>query len=507
MKKILLFLCLFLTTLLSYSQIVYPDTDKISIERERGSKPLVPFSKKATIDFTVRQIVESALSSSYPASSTVLYVSKESDGVGTKGDISDPYPDPWAAKEAAVAGDLVWVLAGNHYTMTDTADAGDRIVINGDREWTSLMKDDVTYYFEPLTSIKNSITYSNHPMFYDTSGYTTRVLGHGTFHTVRHNTYAVVIDHEDTNFEFQADSVISNSANTGWGRGFCTSEFSTVHLDVKVWDVTNSREFHLYYPTNGDTCIDCQYTARIQYLNAKEADQLFAFPRAYWEDSNVAFDINQMEATVNYYSPLEIAGKRNSMSLNINTANIKAGGLANTYVFGHPSDTWTDSLNVASVNINSCNTEVTLAFIDNNDLNDFKQGTSLKFTGNYTHSGDSTGTNCLFFLRNVTDTSLVVTFDGTFTSHNVPIFRTGGSNSAKYYISGTYRVMDENVPVMDIDHALPNVYLLGSFFDNIGTVTPPIRASVATTIRALNAGYQTGGTLDGDVTIVNLPTY
>lgn len=441
--------------------------------------------------------------------STVLFVSKEAgvDSTAERGNPGKPWQNLWTARDSANAGDLIWVMAGSRFTMTDTVDGGDRLLVTGDQEWTSLMKDSVTYYFDANTSIKNSITLSAYPMFFDTSGYTTRVLGHGTFHTVRSNTTATVFNNANTNFFFQADSVISNSANTGWGRGFCSSEFSTIHLDVKVWDVTNSREFHLYYPTSGDTCVNCQYTVDIQYLNAKECDQVFALPRAFWTDSNVSFNIDQLEATVNYYSPMQISGKRNAVAINVNTGNLRSGTTTNTYFLGHPSDTWTDSLNTSSFNCNSCNTEVAIAFIDNNDLNAFKQGTTLRFTGNYTHSGDSTGINALFFLRSVTDTNFVTVFDGSFVSHNVPIFRTGGVNRGKFFISGNYRVLDENVPVLDIDHELTGVTLLNSYFDNIGTTTPPIRASVATTIKALNAGYQVGGILDGDVTIVNLPTY
>ena len=500
--KYLLTVLLVLCTTLLFSQ-TYNSGPTVTV-RKASAAGHVPISEAN--GFYSSRPLDSLTANNYGDKVLFVHQSAGTDSTAERGNRFKPFQNIYTARDSANAGDIIWVLAGSHFTVTDTADGGDRLRVTGDQEWTSLMKDSVTYYFEPETSITNSIAATAYPIFFDTSGVWTEVYGHGVFETTNSVVTMAVINNEDTHLVLQADKIISNSGNTGWGRGICASEWEYIKIDAKEYYVTNSREFHAWYPVNGDTCIGADYIVNIDYLNVRQSDQLFGFARGLYTDVKIAFNINVADIENNYYSAFYLAGIKNTLSLNINTLNLRTGSSANTQFLGYGTDNKQDSMNVTTININSGVTTTSLIFIDNTDIGANKWGSSLRITGNITHAGDSTGNAALIALRNNTDTTLTVSIDGVFNGINVPIIKTIGTFNSRVNVSGIYTTWDES-PIIELKHTLPRMRLINSFFDNKSGTIPPIRSSVANTIEVHNAGYQANGILDGDITIVNLPTY
>ena len=84
---------------------------------------------------------------------SILYVSSDnqSEVVSARvGDPERPYPDPWAARTAAVSGDLIYVFSGI-YIISSVGGGGDITIANGAESASKavLLKEGIKFYFEP----------------------------------------------------------------------------------------------------------------------------------------------------------------------------------------------------------------------------------------------------------------------------------------------------------------------------------------------------------------------
>lgn len=287
-----------------------------------------------------------------------LYVSENGDNTtAVKGDKCSPWRDPWAAKQAAVAGDLVYVLAGT-YTSGGVGTGADVESDGTDLNATSILKDGVDYYFDAGAEIviKNwrasDLRGVNLPVFFadGTSFLEAQVNGYGVFRE------------EKANWQHEAES----------GNQFGVNDFATMvgkisNPNVRLiieGDILEAGGFGFFITTSDEVTVDFRSaikggwslfefagnlgTFNVANVSARFDDELDLVRQTYegleqrnfnralivnqGNNSNVFVNIDNIILTTGWVGILNSlrASENLNTSINIGVANIKDAVILNT---------------------------------------------------------------------------------------------------------------------------------------------------------------------------------
>lgn len=113
----------------------------------------------------------------------VLYVSgdisEQRSFYGQRGNPNRPFRDPWQARDASQAGDLIIILKGE-YTWGAIGSGAYKESDGTDRTEISLVRDNLNYYAYPGVTFR-ALSIQRNPIFHDETGFTFSFKGHADF--------------------------------------------------------------------------------------------------------------------------------------------------------------------------------------------------------------------------------------------------------------------------------------------------------------------------------------
>lgn len=195
----------------------------------------------------------------------ILYVSTEGDNsTAVVGDPHSPFRDPWAARDSAVAGDVIYVFPGE-WTMGDLGEGTDyELDADPTVDEYSLVKSGITYYGAPGATLTNlaggDIAIFQHATTDTILGDSTlnlNILGHWTFNADSSRIMLIDRDTGLVNIKFEAD--ILNLHNRGYN-GLIVRPVQ--NLDVNIKEIyTDDARAQIY--TQGSIVRDDYYPSNI----------------------------------------------------------------------------------------------------------------------------------------------------------------------------------------------------------------------------------------------------
>lgn len=144
-----------------------------------------------------------------------LYVDPNGDNLtALKGRLDKPFSDPWAARDAASRGDLIYIISGD-WDVCQTGEGCTLEVADID-----LVPDDstnISYYFSENTVIYDT-TNTSGLLFFGESNDTLNVGGRGKFVLKNKNANRFLIFQDNGVFNFECKEIeVDNIVNTVWG--------------------------------------------------------------------------------------------------------------------------------------------------------------------------------------------------------------------------------------------------------------------------------------------------
>jgi hypothetical protein len=485
--------------------ILVPAMNILRLERLGTGKGAIllrnPYERRITteVDYsTLCELYSSALVSAASAgisisNNNVLYVADNGDNsTAVKGDIANPWADPWAAKDAAVSGDIIKVFPGE-YTTGILGSGTDREDDGTDREYTSLMKDGVTYVLDPGATIRNTkVTSGMQPIFYDTTGAKTVVLGNGSIFNDDGDAYIGYFDNAATELTLICHEVISNDLNGGWDHGFFLQDFERLYVGADRIEATNVRFVNMgtgsisgasvtfdvgeVFSYEADSFLDgntgsrdnVEIVFRAKYMYHDQNYVSFTHWNELWTNSNGLIHIGTMEAIQSGSNPLFNFDDQSKTDCNfvVRIDNYQGG----VPLFGNTGATLTN--------------------------------TTVKFEGNYHNTSSS---------HEMVDTDASATcndcywiFDGVFHSDSTDVILLQ-HNLGNVILRGRFSTLGAQ-PVLNITNTGNNITLQDVVLSNDGTVAA-VQSNGSITINTAGAYQESSSLTDTDVTFAELYNY
>ena len=383
-------------------------------------------------------------------SSRTLYVRDGATGTPVIGDPNSPFPHPWAAADTAMAGDLIYIFAGE-YTMGNVGSGEDyEVANNGFNSDNTFLRDSVNYYADNGAVIWNKTSFESY-MLYDTVGY--RINFYGDV-TLKANTSTLILrvnepdGNETAHYDIRGQKV-------EYGDGGSNQQVIDVrrakyfNWDFKELETYGTRLFTYGSATDADTTENMSLFINHDYIDTRQGgSNIFVKNGGTLDSSRIAFTFGIWEGT----------GAGDAMGL------FERAVTNCTYTIqGQFNATgYSKLLGGSRGDFHNNNILVDLVYRSNTELfNEFYKDqlqtntaivtdrSTLKITGSYHYTGSG---SFLRFGGNSTPPGLDLIVDANVMSYNSQVmeFQSGNTRVSANIVGGMYETDAAGQPVIKI---------------------------------------------------------